>query len=159
MVHSSLADSAAVGPDNTAHLISTVRRTMNQFLVEEMQRSGMYSFAPSHGDIVVTLLHHSCITMSELAERIHRDPSTVTTLVRKLEKAGYVETIACPQDTRVRRVSLTQKGCDLETTFGDISMRLAQVMWQDISPEDRETMRRVLGQIAENFANYQPDQN
>ena len=73
--------------------VNQLARTLglaNRFLLEQLEQYGLAGIAPSHGDILVQLFAHGELPMSELAQRIGRDPSTVTALVRKLAAGGYV---------------------------------------------------------------------
>ena len=46
----------------------------------------------------------------KVKEKINRDKSTTTVLVRKLESEGYIKGIPDPDDKRSRIVYLTEKG-------------------------------------------------
>ncbi len=91
------------------------------------------------------------MTMSELAERIHRDRSTVTTLVHKLVDRGYVAFGDNPEDARSKLVHLTEAGRNLSTVFACISQELAEVTWRGIGDEHRQVCREALKQIIGNF--------
>ena len=142
-----------IQPDNTAHLVSRLRRCINQYLTDQMEEAGIEGFVPSHGDIISTLLKHTTLTMREMASAIQRDPSTVTTLVKKLERQGYVMLNENPQDTRSRLVTLTPKGKALKDEFTPISTRLAATLWANISDGEREQFRETLLKIIDNFQN------
>ena len=55
--------------------------------------------------------------MSDLAERSLCDPSSITSLVVRLERDGFVERVADADDGRVRRVVLTAAGRRVRTKF------------------------------------------
>ena len=93
--------------DNTAHLISAARRAINEFLINSLEAHNISGLAPSHGDIIATLLRNESMTMTALAHQINRDRSTVTTLVQKLTDRGYVAFKENPDDARSRLVYLT----------------------------------------------------
>lgn len=137
--------------DNTAHLISTTRRAINQFLVEAMRAHAIDTFAPSHGDIIAVLLYNGAMTMTALATRINRDRSTVTTLVQRLSDEGYVTFCENPDDARSRLVHLTEKGLGLQDAFEAISAQLAAITWRGIDEEVQTVVRDTLRQIIQNF--------
>lgn len=137
--------------DNTAHQLSHLRRLINDFLLCEMEAIGLKGFVPSYGDLISQLCSHSPMTMTDLAEAIHRDPSTVTTLVKKLAQQEFIELNENPQDSRSRLVSLTPKGKVLHNEFVGISKKLMQNTWQGITGEEREQFRSILDQIIKNF--------
>lgn len=116
----------------------------NQFLMLQVERSGLRGLAPSHGDILVQLFACERMCMSELSQRIARDPSTVTALVRKLVAMGLAQTGKSPNDRRSTVVSLTAKGRALKDDFDGISARLEAVWHDGIDDADLQTMERVL---------------
>ena len=53
--------------------------------------------------------------MSEVGRIINKDKSTITALVNKLIKMGYVEKKSEPADSRISLIALNQKGHGIET--------------------------------------------
>lgn len=137
--------------DNTAHLISRARCAINRFLIAALRDHGLADLAPSHGDIIAGLFTREAMTMSELARRINRDPSTVTTLVHKLVREGYVTFRENPDDARSRLVMLTDAGRALSDDFGKISSQLAARIWNGIDDQARRDFRVTLRRIIDNF--------
>jgi len=119
-------------------------------LVNEMEALGMDGLVPSHGDILVELFKNEEMPKSQIADNIHRDRSTVTTLVNKLIKFGYVETRKNPEDSRSVLVSLTAKGVDLKSGVMEISESIFKTLYADIDDEERRIFREVLMKIEQN---------
>lgn len=137
--------------DNTIHLIGRIREKANNIIVRELEQLGMTGVVPSHGDILAKLFKHKELTMTEIANRIHRDRSTVTTLVNKLMKLGYVASKKNPEDSRSSLVYLTQKGKELEEDFIRISELLFEVQYKDINEEEKQVFNKVLEKIYNNL--------
>jgi len=136
--------------DNTISLISRVRENLNRMLVNEMEALGMDGLVPSHGDILVELFKHGEMSKSQIADNISRDRSTVTTLVNKLIKFGYVETRKNPEDSRSVLVFLTAKGADLKSGIMEISENIFETLYADINDEERRIFRKVLMKMEQN---------
>lgn len=98
-------------------LISKIHEKGNRFIIEELKNNGAEGLVPSHGDILVCLYKNSRMTMKDIANCIHRTKPTVTVLVDKLEKLGYLKREASDKDSRSTNIVLTQKGEDFKTTF------------------------------------------
>lgn len=137
--------------DNTIYLISRIREKANNFIVQELKRLGIGEVVPSHGDILVTLFKYKELTMTEIANKIHRDRSTVTTLVNKLMKLEYIESRKNPEDGRSSIILLTQKGKELEEGFKDISRKLYEVEYKGITDEEKKVFQKILTKINNNF--------
>ena len=80
--------------------------------------------------------------MSELAKQVHRTKSTVTALVEKLERNGYVLRIPDPEDSRGVLVRLTDKGRALEPAFEAISNGLQRLITERLWEGDLGMRRR-----------------
>jgi len=59
--------------------------------------------------LLSTLIHNPQMTMSDLAQKLEMDRTTLTRNLRPLESARYVETLA-GVDARTRVVAVTDKG-------------------------------------------------
>jgi len=137
--------------DNTIHLIGKVKFLMDQFIITELNKQGIDGIVPSHGDIIISLLDNETLTMSELSDKIQKDPSTVTTLVKKLNDFGYTQVLKDSTDKRTNRVSLTAKGKALESIFINISEKIYDKQYQNINEKEKENFRDVLKKMIENF--------
>lgn len=138
--------------DNTLYLIGKVRAMINQFIISELKKKGINGIVPSHGNIILSLLRNKSLTMSELADEIGKDPSTITTLVKKLNDFGYTQMIKDEKDKRVNRVLLTSKGKELEEAFVIISEEIHNKQYNNISNSDKEIFRQVLIKMISNFS-------
>lgn len=134
-----------------ARALSRTLALSNQYLMLQVERSGLRGLASSHGDILVQLFAHDQVCMSELSQRIARDPSTVTALVKKLVAMGLAQTGKSPHDRRSTVVSLTDQGRALKDDFVEISARLEAVWHDGIDYADLQTMMRVLEAVRGNM--------
>jgi len=132
-------------------LISKIRGSANKFITDEMENWGVKGLVPSHGDIIAALLKREKLTMKELAEKIGKDKSTITALVDKLIRLGYVEKTRDIEDNRVVFVTLTEKGEELKPMFAAISQDLLSVVYKDISENEKEGLIKTLKKIKNNF--------
>ncbi|UUV17487.1 MarR family transcriptional regulator [Fusobacteria bacterium ZRK30] len=137
--------------DNTINLISKIREISSMFIISELEKLGIIGIVPSHGDIIVTLIKHRELTMTEIAEKINKDRSTVTTLVKKLNKIGFTATKKNENDQRSNFVFLTPKGKELEEGFNQISEKLYNVQFKGLKEEEKEIFRNILIKIYNNF--------
>lgn len=138
--------------DHAPALISHVRHLIQRYLSRELKAVGCDQISPSHGGILLELFTAQPMTMSTMARRINRDPSTVTTLINKLRKFGYVQLVQHPTDQRAKVIQLTDRGLELKQNFFEISERLNMQLFQDVEEEDAQVFIRVLDQIKINLS-------
>lgn len=139
---------------NTEHvvaLIGRVRERANALIIAELEKHGHEGLAPSHGAILHTLFSRGPMPMGALAEAIGRRKNTVTTLVRKLEEAGYVVRMPSREDSRVMLVSPSTRALDARADFEGISRTLLDAVWGDMPQADRETLVKGLETVLQNL--------
>lgn len=125
-----------------------LRAQGNDMIVAGLRQRGVEGIVPSHGDIMHVLLRRKSCSLSELAGRIGRTKSTVTVLVRKLEKAGYVRRAPDPADARGVRISLTERGRALEPAFREISDELEKYIRERLTDEEAARLEALLARCA-----------
>lgn len=138
--------------DNTFTLISRIEGEIRRFITEKLAEEGITDIVPSHGAIIVELMQHGQMPMNELARRIDRTPQTVTSLVKKLVREGYVETGKGAEDSRVTMAALTAKGKTLADILCRISEQIYLTQYNGISAGDIAILRGTLMKMYKNFA-------
>jgi DNA-binding MarR family transcriptional regulator len=83
------------------------------------------------------------IRLSDLAQRMHLDASTVSRHARQLEERGLIARTDDPDDRRASRIAITKLGSKVLTSCVEArKQRLAQVL--DAWPaQEREAMQRL----------------
>ena len=128
-------------------LVSKIHEKGNRFIIDELKNNGAEGLVPSHGDILVCLYKNGKMTMKDIANSIHRTKPTVTVLVDKLEKLGYIKREASDEDNRSTNIVLTQKGEDFKVIFEKISNELNKMLYKNLSPEESELIEKLLRKV------------
>ena len=132
---------------NLLYLVSKIHEQGNRFIIEELKNNGAKELAPSHGDILMCLYKNDRMTMKEIAEKIHRTKPTVTVLIDKLEKLGYLKREVSSHDSRCTYIVLTKKGKDFKIIFETISESLNNLLYKNLSEKEAETLEKLLTKI------------
>ena len=91
------------------------------------------------------------ITQTELANHMMIQPATVTNMLQRLEREGFVERRPDIEDQRVSRVYTTAKGRDIEERVLEKWSQLEQESFRGLSVEERVLLRRLLLQVYQNL--------
>lgn len=137
--------------NNAVCLISKIRINANRFIVESLVAEGIEGIVPSHGDIMIHLFENKDYTMQELAKKINRTKPTVTTLVNKLVNYGYVIKEKSKYDNRVTYIKLTPLGIGLKPAFKNISQKLNEIAYKNLSDDEVEFLEKILSKVNDNF--------
>ncbi len=125
-------------------LISKIHEKGNRFIMERLKANGIEGLVPSHGDILAVLYGCGKSTMKEIADKIHRTKPTVTVLVDKLEKLGFVKREKSPDDSRVTFIVLTEKAKEFEHVFKKISKDLNILLYKNLTDEEAVSLDVLL---------------
>jgi DNA-binding MarR family transcriptional regulator len=136
---------------DTASMVGKIRDAVNDLILSELRKYGIEGIAPSHGDILVQLYEKNGVPIKELVEKIQRTQPTVTVLVDKLEKIGYVSRIKSKEDSRVTLIHLTEKGKQLEPIFRDISDKINHAIYGDLTITEKQQLENLLERILKRF--------
>lgn len=77
--------------------------------------------------------------------------SSVSSLVRNLEQKGFIRCERLPQDTRNKRVILTEKGMEVQKVLADARNQAEENMVKGLSEEQQELLRTCLRQVLNNL--------
>jgi DNA-binding MarR family transcriptional regulator len=92
------------------------------------------------------------LTPSELAERLGVEPPTITNMLSRMEKAGFLERCRDPRDARCTRVYLTGKGWEFREPVESRWEAAQKNAFAGITAEEEVLLRRLLGRIQENLS-------
>lgn len=90
-------------------------------------------------------------THSELADILSVQPSTITKMLKRMERAGFVERRQDPDDQRVSRVYLTDAGRMIQKEVQQAFLALEEETFDGFTLEERTLLRRLLARIRDNL--------
>lgn len=115
---------------------------------------GMYQeFDMNRSSAGVLFMLHQRKTMSqrELAEQLNVTAPSITSLIQKMEKSGYITRRPDEQDQRVMRLSLTEKGKSCIQGVWTVAQQMEELMFCDMTGEEVALLKRLLLQISDNL--------
>ena len=101
--------------------------------------------------VLFALWEQEGLTHSELAARLHVKPATITKMINRMEKTGFVQRRSDSEDQRVSRVYLTDAGRAIQNEVERVWRTLLEETFVGFSPEERVLLRRFFLQMRENL--------
>jgi DNA-binding MarR family transcriptional regulator len=134
--------------DTIDHLLAQVCRLHHARVHVLLEDIGVYRGQPP---VLFKLWEQEGRTHSELAKHIHVQPATMTKMIQRMERAGFVERRSDPDDERVSRVYLTDAGRAIQTEMQQIFQGLEQEVLAGFSADERALLRQLLSKIRDNL--------
>ena len=92
------------------------------------------------------------LPQSQLAACMGVEPPTATKMLQRMEHAGLIERRPDPEDARVSRVYLTERGRALEQPVLDVWKQLETRTVAGLSATELALLHRLLMQVSENLS-------
>jgi DNA-binding MarR family transcriptional regulator len=88
---------------------------------------------------------------ADLARSLHVQPATITKMLQRMERAGFLERRPDAEDQRISRVYLTEAGRAIRTDVQQVWHRLEEEAFAGFTLEERTLVRRFFVRIRENL--------
>lgn len=102
---------------------------------------GLYRGQPQ---MLSALWKQEGLTHSELAAKMRVQPATVSKMVQRMERSGFVERRRDPSDERISRVFLTERGRAVRNQVEAWFREFEAAYTEGLSEDDIATLRRLL---------------
>ncbi len=93
--------------------------------------------------VFLVLWEHEEATVGELGGLLHLDAGTLTPLLKKLEKAGYLTRKRSEEDERITCIRITKKGNDLKEACKEIPFQVGSSV-SCLTEKDGKELYRIL---------------
>ncbi len=105
-----------------------------------------HGLTPQQGQLLCVLMPRPC-GMGELGAMLGLAKSSLTGLVDRTERNGFVRREPDPRDTRAVRVALTPQGSRLAAEFYAETCRRVEKLLAGVDAAERDTLAGLLGRI------------
>jgi len=111
-----------------------------------------------HGVLMAIKSNHGMITPSVLADWLERDANSITLIIDRMEKSGFVKRARNDKDHRVLNITVTRKGEKALQRSTEIGWEIIQDLLGNLSETEIKTFQNLLDKIREPaVANCYPD--
>lgn len=120
--------------------IALVERALQEADVADRVRPGM-------GHVLFALFEKDDRLIKEIVARTDVSPSTLTGILKQMEKNGLVKCRTDENDGRAVRVSLTPRGKSLEKRLRKAQVRVQKIMYADLSAAEIAAIKQTLARM------------
>ena len=138
--------------DARKHICFNLGRVMRRVYDYYEKRLSPFGLTPPQYFVLGALWMGDGTTIGELGDRVSLDSSTLTGIIDRMEKSGYVERKPNPDDRRSALVFLTKKARELGPRILEFADELDATLRQPFSKKDMATFERILRTIGETNA-------
>jgi DNA-binding MarR family transcriptional regulator len=130
-----------------ALLFDRFMRHVHFALQEKADGFDTENVGPGGGIVLLTLAEMGCTGINDLTQRVARDKSQMTRMIRSLERKGLVDRKPSPDDARVSLVSLTPKGDAFVETLRQAVAVAINGLLEPVSADERALLTTLMKRI------------
>lgn len=131
-------------------LISKIHNVSGRIFSRLLKDEGIEEINPAQGRILFALWEQDNIPISQLSKRTLLEKSTLTSMLDRLENSGYICRVSSPDDRRTILIKRTEKDRDLEKKYLEISEKMCNIFYLNMSDEQVKRFECDLEQILQN---------
>ena len=127
--------------------IDLISRLMSEMEAEAFEKDGFSNLSMRQMHYLEIIAQLDQPTFSELAEKLAVSKPSVTAIVQKLIKLGYVKKVQSQEDLRVYHIVLTIKGQQFTEMHDKTHQLLAERLTQNLNKQDIHQLAVLLKKV------------
>jgi len=111
------------------------------------KRLSPYGLTPIQSLILADLWGEGGISASEIGKRLTLDPATLSGVVDRMISGGWIGKISDPEDKRIHRIFLTEKGKNLQPEILAERNQANEEVLEQMNVEEKMLFKRLLREV------------
>lgn len=132
-------------------LISQIKHISDRVWGRVLRSTGTDAFNGAQGKLLYVLWEEDGISAAELAKRAGLAPTTLTTMLDRMERAGLVRRIPHETDRRRVRLCLTDRAKALRSESAAQSDRMTEIYYRGFTEDEVDAFERYLERVLQNL--------
>jgi MarR family transcriptional regulator, organic hydroperoxide resistance regulator len=133
------------------YLMAKAQQISGRIFNRLLKKAGGGDINSSQGRILFALWTKGGMNIATLAKETALEPSTLTSMLDRLEAAGFARREASPDDRRAFLVECTAEGRSLEAKYSSASKRMTALFYGDMSEKEIAAFEASLERIVANL--------
>ncbi len=134
--------------ENALDIMRKVMHSSGVYMRLQLEALGLYGGQPK---VLILLSSEDGLTKKDLAQRFEVTAPTITKMIERLEKNGFVCTKKDADDRRITRVYLEDRGRAILKALKDFKKESQSVYFKDFTDDEVERLHAMLERVRENI--------
>lgn len=132
-------------------LISQIKQVQGRVFEKILAGSGIDEFNGAQGRILYVLWQEDGLPIVEISRRTGLAKTTLTSMLDRLEKSGFLTRTPSKGDRRQFIIQLTQKAWDLSLQYNKVSDEMGELFYAGFTNDEIEGFEYMLNRILKNL--------
>lgn len=135
-------------------LMAKIRQVGERIFVRRLKQYGI-EINPAQGRIMFALWQKDGIPINELAKKTQLKKSTLTSMLDRLAKLGYIKRINSKADRREILIKRTEKDRAMEKKYVEVSEEMTRLFYKQFSKSQIDRFENDLEHILHNLTEFE----
>jgi DNA-binding MarR family transcriptional regulator len=139
-------------------LMAKIHQLGGRIFSRLLKQRGIDAINPAQGRILFVLWREDGLPINELAKRTQLGKSTLTSMLDRLERAGWLERVPSRADRRMIHIRRTRKDKALEHLYVQVSQEMTRLWYQEFTVQEIDRFEQSLQRILENLERFDAEE-
>lgn len=136
-------------------LIANIHHLSGRILARKLKEYNLDEINPAQGRILFALWQKDGITIQELARKTSLGKSTLTSMLDRLEVAGYLIRVPSNEDRRKIIIKRTEKDRKLQDVYLQVSREMTSLFYRGFKAKEMDEFEACLSRILDNLQSFE----
>lgn len=138
-------------PSQGGYLVAKAHQIGGRVFARLLKEAGGTDINPAQGRILFALWRSEGMSVTALSKETALEPSTLTSMLDRLEAAGFARRAPSPADRRALIVECTEAGRALERKYSAASEKMSSIFYGRLGSAEIAAFEAILGKIVDNL--------
>jgi MarR family transcriptional regulator, organic hydroperoxide resistance regulator len=136
-------------------LLAKVQLLSERIFTRILAKYELSNISPAQGRILFVLWNKDGISIQELAKKTSLGKSTLTSMLDRLEQAGFVKRVPSKEDRRAILIKLTEKDRECRDLYTKIAKEKTELFYKGFTSKEIDAFEAYLQRILDNLNAYE----
>jgi len=134
--------------------VSQIKRLSDRIFERILAEKNIDAFNGAQGRILYVLWQEDNISLREIADKTGLAPTTLTSMIDRMEAGGLVCRVPDERDRRKTLLALTDMSRNLQRDYSEVSSRMSQIFYSGFTNEEISICEGMLERIYDNLKQH-----
>jgi len=137
------------------YLIARVQLLSERVFSKILAKYELSQISPAQGRILFVLWNKDGISIQELAKKTSLGKSTLTSMLDRLEQAGFVKRVPSKEDRRTILIKLTEKDRECQDLYTKITNEKTALFYKGFTSKEIVVFENYLQRVLDNLTAFE----
>ena len=136
-------------------LIAKIHQLSQRIFARILKDANLTDLNPAQGRIMFVLWQGDNISIHALSKRTLLSKSTLTSMLDRLEQAGFIKRVPSKKDRREILIQLADKDKSLQNKYVDVSRDMTKIFYNNFTEQEINDFENYLEKLLDNLIEFE----